>query len=134
MYFKIREKFDKGFNAYLLGVHDNQNIDSSVLDLLGEKTDINGNQQYALTGNYIDQFEQARKVLDTLKGIELDRELTFDESRIKSVVESYYNALDKEIQEHGEDFSKGKSSEANNIFANYIANSPIEAVSGRHSH
>lgn len=127
-YFKIKDEFDKGLNGYLTSVHNNQNIDESILKSLGTKLDETGKQFYALTGNYIEQFRQAEQLLKSFDKIELNRGLTYDESVIKSSVQLFYNTLSEEIEKYGEDYSNGKSSEAANIFKKYVDNYPIEDI------
>lgn len=127
-YFKIKDEFDKGLNGYLTSIADNQNIDKSISELLGTKFDEKGKQFYALTGNYMEQYKQAEKLLNTIDTIELDRNLTYDESIIKSSVQNFYNNLSKEIDKYGEDFLNGKSSEASNLFKNYVNSYPIEDI------
>ena len=127
-YFKIKDEFDKGLNGYLTSIHDNQNIDESILESLGTKFDETGRQFYALTGNYMEQFRQAEQLLKTFDNIELNRGLTYDESVIKSSVQLFYNTLSEEIEKYGEDYSNGKSSEAANIFNKYVDNYPIKDI------
>ena len=127
-YFKIKDEFDKGLNGYLTSIHDNQNIDESILESLGTKFDETGRQFYALTGNYMEQFRQAEQLLKTFDNIELNRGLTYDESVIKSSVQLFYNTLSEEIEKYGEDYSNGKSSEAANIFNKYVDNYPIHCM------
>lgn len=128
-YFKIKEKFDNGFNAILASTNG-INVDESLTKLMNIKTDPStGNQYYSLAGNYLKQFEQAEKLLNQFDKIELTRELTFDEQNIKRSVESYYEALNKEIQKYGETYASGKNSEASIIFSNYLKDNSIENIS-----
>ena len=128
-YFKIKEKFDNGFNA-VLAFTDGLNVDESLTKLMNVKTNqATGNQYYSLVGNYLEQFEQAERLLDKFNEIQLTRELTFDEQNIKQSVESYYEALNKEIQKYGETYASGKNSEASIIFSNYLKDNSIENIS-----